>query len=110
MTDAELYKIADDVRRYGVDGVVLSDVAELAAFVARYTDPTPLAECLERVAGERGGKPWKYGAFLFHGWIVVFRDGSTLFASRLGCDNPPTVTTAGELHRLLDAMGVARGE
>ena len=109
MTDAELYDLAFQASVDGASGVTDEEVAKLAAYVARYTDPTPLAECLERVAGERGGKPWKYGAFLFQGWIVVFSDGSTLFASRLGCDNPPTVTTAGELHRLLDAMGVERG-
>ena len=48
MTDAELYKATDALRGYYPED---DDVMALCTYVARLTDPTPIAECLERIAG-----------------------------------------------------------
>ena len=112
MTDAELYKIANDVKRYGLDSVVLSDLAELAVYVARYTDPMPLAECLERVAGERGGNVCRSMGEILYDFTVERRSYLSVYPGGfvyLDGKSLTSITTAGELHRLLDAMGVGRG-
>lgn len=103
MTDAELWNVAARLLMGGY--VHPKIVTKLVCYVARYTDPTPLAECLERISRDRGGRidegPRQPCAMF--GGVTVYFDGVTVLMDRI---NGPTVATAGELHRLLDTMGV----
>lgn len=109
MTDAELWEAATKLDSGRT--VPRSQALAIAAYVARYTDPTPLAECLDRIAGERGGTyitnvPFG-GPYATFGDVTVWSEGyAQMVIEERDAAYRVAVATAGELHRLLDTMGV----